>query len=152
MAAIGLHRGKYQVRIRRVGSPSISRTFSRKKDAEAWAVVTEQKMEKGDYEPDKALRFTRLGDLLECYSKEVTPTRRSQEIEVMRIEKMKRSWISEIRLLNLRPHHIAKYRDERLLTIQGNAVARDLSLISHTECVPNPRLCLRPLAKSGVFP
>ena len=131
MAAIGLHRGKYQVRIRRVGSPSISRTFSRKKDAEAWAVVTEQKMEKGDYEPDGALRFTTLGELLECYSKEVTPTKRSQEIEGMRIEKMKRSWISEIRLLNLRPHHIAKYRDERLLTIQGNAVARDLSLISH---------------------
>lgn len=39
MAAIGLHRGKYQVRIRRVGSPSISRTFSRKKDAEAWVEV-----------------------------------------------------------------------------------------------------------------
>ena len=108
MAAIGLHRGKYQVRI--IGSPSISRTFSRKKDAEAWAVVTEQRMEKGD---SQGITFTTLGELLECYSKEVTPTKRSQEIEVMRIEKMKRSWISEIRPLNLRPHHIAKYRDEQ---------------------------------------
>ncbi|MEE2995853.1 MAG: hypothetical protein VX700_01795 [Pseudomonadota bacterium] len=85
MAAIGLHRGKYQVRIRKVGSPSISRTFSRKKDAEAWAVLTEQRMEKGDYEPDRALRFTTLGGLLECYRQEVTPTKRSKEIEAMRI-------------------------------------------------------------------
>lgn len=131
MAAIGLHRGKYQVRIRRVVSPSISRTFSRKKDAEAWAALTEQRMEKGDYEPDRALRLTTLGGLLECYRQEVTTTKGSKEIEAMTIEKMKRSWISAIRLLNLRSHHIAKYRDGRLRKIQGNAVARDMSLISH---------------------
>ena len=131
MAAIGFHRGKYQVRIRKTGHPTISRTFSRKKEAVAWGVITEQKLEQGEYAPCKHMQFVTLADLLDRYEKDITSTKKSKEIERLRIGKMKRSWISKIRLHTLRPHHIAKYRDERLQEIQGNAVARDMSLISH---------------------
>ena len=101
MAAIGLHRGKYQVRIRRVGSPSISRTFSRKKDAEAWAVVTEQKMEMGDYESDKALRLPRWAAFLSVTARRLL---RRKDLKRLRYgEKMKRSWISKFVCLTCGP-------------------------------------------------
>jgi len=44
MEAIGLHRGSYQARIRRTGYPTITKPFVRKKDAVAWAVLTERKI------------------------------------------------------------------------------------------------------------
>jgi len=131
MAAIGLHRGSYQARIRRTGYPTITKTFVRKKDAVAWAVLSERKIEQDEYVADGLLEFVTLADLLERYQEEITPTKRSAEIEELRIGKLKRSWISKIRLRELQPYHIAKYRDERLKEIQGNAVTRDMSLISH---------------------
>ena len=130
MAAIALHRGKYQARIRRSGFPTISKSFTHKKDAVAWAALTEREIERGEYQShNDCTRFT-LADLLDRYQKDITPTKRSAEIELLRIGKIKRSWISTIKVGDLQPHHIAKYRDERLREIQGNAVARDLSLIS----------------------
>ena len=130
MAAIALHRGKYRARIRRSGFPTISKSFTHKKDAVAWAALTEREIERGEYQShNDCTRFT-LADLLDRYQKDITPTKRSAEIELLRIGKIQRSWISTIKVGDLQPHHIAKYRDERLREIQGNAVARDLSLIS----------------------
>ena len=130
MAAIALHRGKYRARIRRSGFPTISKSFTYKKDAVAWAALTEREIERGEYQShNDCTRFT-LADLLDRYQKDITPTKRSAEIEILRIGKIQRSWISDIKVGDLQPHHIAKYRDERLREIQGNAVARDLSLIS----------------------
>ena len=130
MATIALHRGKYQARIRRSGFPTISKSFTYKKDAVAWAALTEREIERGEYQThNNCTRFT-LADLLDRYQKDITPTKRSAEIELLRIGKIQRSWISTIKVGDLQPLHIAKYRDERLREIQGNAVARDLSLIS----------------------
>ena len=131
MASIGLRRGKYQVRIRRNGEPTISRMFSKKKDAIVWAASTERQIEQGIYKGKSDTTDITLGELLSRYELDVTPKKRSKEIETLRIRKIKRSWLGYIKLKELRSFHIAKFRDERLREAQGNAVARDLSLISH---------------------
>ena len=131
MASIGLHRGRYQVRIRRNGEPTISRKFSKKKDAIIWAASTERQIEQGIYQRKSETTDITLSELLSRYEQDVTPKKRSKEIETLRIKKIKRSWLASIKLKELRSFHIAKFRDERLKEAQGNAVARDLSLISH---------------------
>jgi len=90
MAAIGLHRGSDQARIRRSGYPTITKTFVRKKDAVAWAVLTERKIEQDEYVADGLIKVMTLADLLDRYQEEITPTKRSAEYVHKRICKDRR--------------------------------------------------------------
>ena len=47
MAAIRKRKGKWEVRIRRFGNKTISRTFIEFRDAEKWSREYETKLEKG---------------------------------------------------------------------------------------------------------
>ena len=52
-------------------------------------------------------------------------------VERLRIRKLSRSWLADILVSEIRPHHIAKFRDERLKQASAAACLRDLSLLSH---------------------
>ena len=52
-------------------------------------------------------------------------------IERFRIGKLNRSWLADILVSKVRPHHIAKFRDERLKQVSATTCLRDLSLLSH---------------------
>ena len=110
MAAIGLHRGNYQARIRRTGYPAITKTFVRKKDAVAWAVLTKRKIEQDEYVADGLLKFVTLAEILNRFQDVISATKRSAEIEELRIGKLKRFWVIEIRPRELRPYCIERYR------------------------------------------
>ena len=126
MSSITKVKSGYQVRVRRKNYPTQVKNFQYRSDAKSWAEATERAIATGTLSVAEGT----LGNLLERYRSEVTPSKRSSDIEALRIEKLKRSWISEIPLVELKSFHIAKYRDERLKEVQGNATTRDLSLIS----------------------
>jgi len=52
MASISKHRNKWQLQVRRVGHPPMSRSFIQKADAMAWARQVEQKIDTGDLVAD----------------------------------------------------------------------------------------------------
>ena len=126
IAIITKIKGSYRARIRRKGYPTLSKYFQYRSDARAWAETTERAIATGTLNVAEGT----LGDLLKRYKTEITPKKRSAEIEFLRIDKLNKSWISDVPLSDLISFHIAKYRDERLKEVQANACARDLSLIS----------------------
>ncbi|MBB43803.1 MAG: integrase [Rhodospirillaceae bacterium] len=126
MSSIMKIKGGYQARVRRKNYPTKVKNFQYKSDAKKWAETTERAMATGQF----SFAEGTLGELLKRYGKEITPNKRSFEIEILRIKKINRSWLGKIPLTDLRSFHIAQYRDERLKVVQGNAAARDLSLIS----------------------
>ena len=71
-----------------------------------------------------------LCELLERYGREITPTKRSGYKEICRINKLCQHNIASIRLCNLNSNHVAKYRDERLKTVSGTTVIKDLNILS----------------------
>ena len=126
MATITKIKGSYRARIRRKGYPTLSKYFQYRSDARTWAEMIERAIATGTLNIAEGT----LGDLLKRYKSEITPKKRSAEIEFLRIDKINKSWISDVSLSDLMSFHIAKYRDERLKEVQANACARDLSLIS----------------------
>jgi hypothetical protein len=65
MASIRKHRGKWQVQIRRLGSPATSKSFINRKDAENWARQTEVQIDQKSLpqDPRQLARYT-LGELV----------------------------------------------------------------------------------------
>ena len=83
MASIRKFRGKFNVQIRRQGYPSISRTFANLTIAKRWASTTEADMERNLHVviPDN----TTIGELLDRYEEEVSPTHKSHQVEKYRL-------------------------------------------------------------------
>ena len=128
MPSISKSNGTWRVRIRRRGMPNMSKVFNSKSDAQTWAFRTESSVELGFLSPDHDCL---LKTLLERYRREITPTKHGATQEICRINKLCRHPITMIRLSNLTSNDIAKFRDERLKTVSGTTVVKDLLLISH---------------------
>ena len=74
----------YQVKIRRKGYPSASRTFADKRAAETWMQETEAAMTRGSFVDPAPARETTLADLLDRYAREVSPLKRGHAVERIR--------------------------------------------------------------------
>jgi len=88
-----------------------SKTFRTKAEAQAWAaeVETELRATKRGAIPNKT-----FGDLLDRYGKEVSSTKRGSRWELIRIEKLKRDPIANVKLADLDASHFAAWRDRCL--------------------------------------
>jgi integrase len=139
MATYRTRKGNTQAIIDRKGI-YMSRTFPRKKDAEAWAMSIEAdiiagKFTKASFEPVKT-----VGDLLDKYSKEVSPTKRGTRWEQIRIELLKRGEIkvdgqelviADIPLPEFDERHVAAWRDMRKKTVTGSSINREWNVFSN---------------------
>lgn len=130
MATIRKRNGKWQVQVRRTGSKPISRTFTLKRDAEAWAREAEIAHERGGtpLEDRQKLALT-LADVLDRYHREVSPTKKSAHIERYRIGLISRDELGRRPIGDIRPGDIAGYRDRRLSKVSTETVRQDLVLI-----------------------
>lgn len=130
----------FQAKIRRVNVPSLSKTFSTKKEAERWLTENELALLRGEspYSPQpdtapapSAASETTFRQAIERYIEEVTPKKRSASGEVSRLRALARSDMADSTLGNLTPAIIAKWRDERLKEVAGSTVHRDMASLSH---------------------
>ena len=128
MPSISKSNGAWRVRIRHRGMPNMSKVFNSKSDAQTWAFRTKRAMQLGLLSPDHDCL---LKALLERYRREITPTKHGATQEICRINKLCQHEIGNIRLSNLTSNDIAKFRDERLKTVSGTTVVKDMLLISH---------------------
>lgn len=106
-------KGQYQwhAQIRRKGFPRVTKTFTTKKDAEAWATVTEAEMIKGAYihrTPSEKVTFS---ELIKRYKAEVTPAKKNWKSESEILDRIDAK-LGDYSLVALTSEMIAKYRDE----------------------------------------
>lgn len=72
-----------------------------------------------------------MGELLERYMAEITPKKRGFDREVVRIKRMLRTPLARYSAHNCTSDVMAKWRDDRLKSVTGSTVNRDLNLIGH---------------------
>lgn len=132
MATIRRRGTRWQVQIRRQNMGTLSRSFLRKADAEAWARQSEAALERGELivspAPTEPLTFH---DLLERYARCVVPDKREAASERYRLQSLQRHPIAARRIETLSASAIAEYRDNRLTRVKPATVLRELAIIQH---------------------
>lgn len=124
-------KGKFsEARVRRKGQ-TLSRSFSTKADARAWATVIESEIERGVFIDRTEAEKNTLGDLLQRYLTEVSSQKKGHNTERYRLVSLQRDPIAKIKVAGLSGKLMAEWRDKRLKEVSGSTVNRDLNLISH---------------------
>lgn len=132
MASFRKRKGRWQVQVRRKGSPSVSRTFQSKADAHVWARMMEAKIDADDLPTNhRELKIVTLGELIRRYRNEVTPTKRSSEQETYRLNRLLKQKISFLPLDRLSGNEVSKFRDDRLVEVGPQAVRHELNVLAH---------------------
>lgn len=132
MASIRKHRGKFQVRVRRQGHPTLTRTFNTQADAKEWAIFQERQADRGELGPSrKELETITLADLVIRYLNEVVPGKRHGMTDTFALNSFLRHSISKKTLSALTPIDFTSYRDGRLKEIAPASVRRHLTPIRH---------------------
>lgn len=100
-----------------------SRNCATKAEALAWESQFRREL------ADPASGLQTLGDALRRFRKTVTPTRKGEKWETNRLRALEALPLAQKRLSRLTPAHIAEYRDQRLESVTGATVRRELNLI-----------------------
>ncbi|RAP42835.1 integrase [Rhodovulum viride] len=125
MASITRHGNGWRAQVARRGERR-SRVFATKREAQDWAARQEHLiMNASVIAADQV-----FGALLDRYAQEVSPTKRGERWEVVRLKRLRRDDLAKVRLSALTPQHIADWRDRRLLDVAPVSVNRELSLLS----------------------
>ena len=126
MATLVKRGKKWFVQVRRNGITRC-KSFTTKSEAANWGTATEAEILAGKQErrTDKTLR-----DALERYLQEVTPLKRGQRWESVRIRKFMRLPFVDYKLHDVATPRLAEWRDEQLKTLKGSSVNREMNLLS----------------------
>lgn len=119
MATIRKVGKRWRAEVRRKGTRE-SRYFDSKMRARAWAEELEARV--GGPET--------VGDALEKYSSEVSPTKKGCKWEQTRLLKLSRYDIAEKRIALATAVDVANWRDQRLTEVSSGSVRRELGLLS----------------------
>lgn len=131
MTSIRKHRRKWQARVRRDGV-AITKTFTLRKDASAWARETETKADRALLPSNpRILKHMTLADLVTRYRNEVTPSKKGADNEVIILDAFLRHAICQKKLAHLTVADFIEYRDERLRVVKNNTLRRQLSPIQN---------------------
>lgn len=132
MATFRKRGDRWQVQIRRVGQPTLSRSFISKSDAQRWARHMEAELDATLLPHDyRRLETTTLADILFRYRREIIPTKRGSNIETIIIDAFQRNPIADLKLSRLRPLDFAEYRDARLKAVRPSTLLRELAIVQH---------------------
>jgi integrase len=132
MSTIRKRGAKWQVQVRVKGSPSASRSFFSKQDAQKWARQIEAEADRRGLPADRSLLDTlTLKDLLIRYRDSVVTSKRGSEIETIIINAFLRYPSARLPLSRITPAHFAEYRDHRLQKVKASTLLRELGIISH---------------------
>ncbi|SHF71300.1 Site-specific recombinase XerC [Kaistia soli DSM 19436] len=132
MATIRKRGSSWQAQVRRVGFPLLTKSFSMKCDAQAWAREREMAIDRaGLPQTVRELKGRTVGDLLKRYEETITSTKRGAEVERYRLKTMQRHNLSKARLAQPLASAVAAYRDDRLKVVKGETVRRELTVLRH---------------------
>ena len=122
MASIQRHGKGWRVQLY-VDGRRRSQVFETKQEAASWALQAEAEL------AGRSLPSVTLADALNRYNREVTPTRRGQRWERVRIRKLLRDPLSARRLSSLTPAELSEWRDRQLARLAPSSVGREMTLL-----------------------
>lgn len=132
MATIRKRSGKWNVQIRRSGSNSISKTFTRKSDAEEWARHIEVKADRNDLAPSREeMAQHTVADILNRYKAEVTVKKKGKLQEDRIINYFLSQPLSELSLDLINESHICHFRDMRLAQVKPATYVREIAVLQN---------------------
>lgn len=127
MASIVKRGDKWRVQVT-VNGLRQTRTFRTKTEGKMWAVEAEAELSRRD----AGISATHtLGDIFRRYAEEVSELKKGARWEIVRLAKMGRDPIAEIKLIDLRREDIERWVNKRLKEVQASSVNRELNVISH---------------------
>ncbi len=86
MATIRKRNLRWQVQVRRKGSPLITKSFPLKKEAQTWAQTIESELDQGKYIDRCLVEVTLLDEVLDRFTIDILPTLKSARSERSRIK------------------------------------------------------------------
>ncbi len=129
MASIRKRGNRWQVQVRRINQPTVTKSFVSHTDAQRWAREQERLADRGALSRPKNTGLT-MGDLLRDYLAKVTPRKRGI-CEPFVIGQLLRGELEPLRLSGISPAPFAKYRDDRLASVKPSTVVRELTILQH---------------------
>jgi len=130
MATIRQRGNRWQVQVRRNGHAAESKSFLNRQDAEKWARSVEVEIDRGSFVSASLAEKTTLGELIQRYMVEVTPTMKGAKEDTIRLKAICRRKLCRLSVAGIKPMHIAQYRDERLSAVSAGTVIRELAYLS----------------------
>lgn len=138
MASVRSVSGKWQAQVR-IKGVSKSRTFATRQEAVLWSERLESGL-RASAGPAKAQtqasvppRFGKppetFGEVLRFYEERELPKHKSCEVEKYLLAHLHKHWLCDVLCKELRSHHLAVYRDERLLEVKPGSVRRVFNLL-----------------------
>ena len=122
----------WKAQIRRKGYPTATATFDTKAEAQRWANGIEGDMARAKHIDTREADRTTLLKALNRYLEEVTPEKKGEKQEKVRINRWIKHPLAEKSLGAITSSDIAAYRDERLKQNVATATVRlELAVISH---------------------
>jgi len=132
MAAIRKRNGKYQALVRRIGVGQIGKSFLSRKEAERWARQTEIEIESGAFQMRREeAAMPTMREVIERYVAEVTPKKRGATSETIRLKAIVRENWTSTSVAKITSRQIAEFRDNRLKSVCGSTVRREMLLLRH---------------------
>ncbi|MEL7299335.1 MAG: site-specific integrase [Pseudomonadota bacterium] len=125
MASIRKIKSGWQAQVARRGVRT-SKTFPTKRQAQDWAAREEQLILSGEGKYDGGT----VSDLLGRYARTVSPKKRGERWEVLRLNNMARDELGAVRIKDLDPADIAAWRDRRLKQVAPNSVRREMQILN----------------------
>ncbi|MCG7639151.1 MULTISPECIES: site-specific integrase [unclassified Alteromonas] len=120
--------GKWQAKCRKKGYKTLSKTFSRKFDAEKWAKQVELEMEQGIFESTATAERTLVSSLLERFWDEVASNYRSADNIKYKLNFLSKV-LGHIHLIDLSVDVVREFKLYRLETVSGDTARKELSLL-----------------------
>lgn len=122
---------QWQAKVRRRGFPTQSRTFSYKEDAEKWVRAVERELETSGFVDRREADKNTLAEVLKRYQKEVTPAKKSADIESIKIDViLKDASLPKLKMSAITSAAVASWRDRRLKEVSGATVNREIDVLS----------------------
>jgi len=125
---------QWQVRIRRKGHKTVTRTFETEKEARGFAAEVESQIYRNKWRGHSEAERMTLEEALLRYQQEITPTKRFSRPEHNRINRIiAYKDLSKRYLSSIRSTDIANFRDYRAKTdlLSPNSIRLELAIISH---------------------
>lgn len=105
-----------------------SKSFPTKAMAVGWAASVEAEINAGRFSTIAARPFR---DAMRRYAEEVSPTKRGDKWERVRLAALERDPIAQVNMAEMQGKHAAEWRDRRLRTVSGSTVNREWNLLSN---------------------
>lgn len=129
MATITQRAGRFFVRVRKKGFPTVTKTFTRRSDAAAWARRVEADMESGRW-TSAATRPPTFREVVSEYRQVVAPTFKGADTYRYRFDEFEAASFANKPITEISPTDLAAWRDEQLLERLPGTVVRKLAMIS----------------------